>query len=1271
MSPPIEKGPLEALTAQARWSALVRADESLASIGNWDRQLLRKPRVLVPIDVQALYVPANSSERFVRLPFATTTPDGQDPEPMPAPFDPGGPRPAGVHLHWAMPDALLSGTLEEQEPGSDNRLSLPPLPDRWVVLRLTIARGAQRATVTGWVIDAATTAVTALADWPAADKARPPTGKTLAADQLTGAAGGALHWSGGYDAVANRFAFYDPLTDLATVAPNGVLGDFASYVVCGWWSTPSLDPLDTAKTSADLYARLDALRWRLTDDLEDRGADSAARLAKEKMQSDLTLESAERYKTFAFATGAAAAAQPYAAVGGLFAESASVLGAAVTREPYASLLHGTVHGVPVNGAVVADQRPPASAATVAFGLHSDDIAAVFASAGLNLSTPADRRDVERLVSGFAHDLLAGVGTANGVVDIEEGEHTTAFSSRPGEPGPEERVLAPGTGAELRGTRAARSAGAGKMTGKAIKTLETRLLWSTDRKAKVRADSSDTMRQVREKRDDRTLADAPPAVRRIQRPTPRYFEPLEPLLAVRGAKRNLRHRFDALRSPDGRLQCRWPAQVPVEISGLVKGADLVNAFPAGGLPPEVATLVHSALILDPYVAPWRAEVASQATGLNATAVKNRMMAEVALRYGRDGRFGVGEVATALNQPSSPYAKARLAAALNRFSLIPGVDPDPVSVTAWSQPWVPLWLEWEVELDIGNRLDGWRLGAVDLETANAGPPAGTRRTVTGRSPLHTGVAATLSNAVSHWLKAEEERDADDRGEVSEEIEKQLADIAGAVRGIDILAANLDSLHDALLGLPIGPYGVLQPRTATGIAKPVPVSAPELLVSGRLNVTKARLLDAFGRTLDLPVTMTFYPARDALDSGAQWRPRLLRPARWMFRFVDPADRSATAREATIDQVEPSLMVNPVAGFLLPDHIDEALEVFDTAGNPLGQLFHEPISGGVTWEIAPGRDGPPDAGPLYNLEPAQQILGHLAAAVVAKDAQTRAGLSAKPDAESALSALLRAIDTTLWTVDTYAVLGSTHVAGLVGRPIAVVRATLRLDILPDLDELDLSDAAKRAAREQAYQGLADRAFPVRIGEITRDDDGVMGFFVDDDYERFHIVDKVVRDAAVDAGRGRGQLGLIGTTPQVPAVRPITHPYVVAEDEISVRPGQTLRLTLLMHPGGKCHLSSGILPRKSLQLSRDWVHDGLAAIAPSARIGPVLIDADKVRLPLIASFGTEQLWTRRDGNYTWKNDPILAATQTALLPDAPATIEEGYVRIAPVQGGSGGSNGR
>jgi hypothetical protein len=70
--------------------------------------------------------------------------------------------------------------------------------------------------------------------------------------------------------------------------------------------------------------------------------------------------------------------------------------------------------------------------------------------------------------------------------------------------------------------------------------------------------------------------------------------------------------------------------------------------------------------------------------------------------------------------------------------------------------------------------------------------------------------------------------------------------------------------------------------------------------------------------------------------------------------------------------------------------------------------------------------------------------------------------------------------------------------------------------------------------------------------------------------------------------------------------------------------------------------------------------IAPSARIGPVLIDGDKIRLPKISSFPKDQIWTRRTSPFTWKDDPILAATQTALLPDIPAEVQEGYIRVAP-----------
>jgi len=71
--------------------------------------------------------------------------------------------------------------------------------------------------------------------------------------------------------------------------------------------------------------------------------------------------------------------------------------------------------------------------------------------------------------------------------------------------------------------------------------------------------------------------------------------------------------------------------------------------------------------------------------------------------------------------------------------------------------------------------------------------------------------------------------------------------------------------------------------------------------------------------------------------------------------------------------------------------------------------------------------------------------------------------------------------------------------------------------------------------------------------------------------------------------------------------------------------------------------------------------MAPSVRVGPVLLEPGQVRLPKVGVFPKDQMWTRRDTPSTWKDDPILAATQTALLPDFPSQIEEGWIRVAPV----------
>jgi len=1327
-----------------RYLAADRAKIDLGEIRTWDRYLLREHRLLVPVDVQALYVPEGHPEPMVRLPMALAGADGalaDSPDAgMPPLFDPGTPRPAGVHLHWAMPDALLRGRLADTS--GVNKLGLPPLPDRWLVLRLLLPAGGREVVTTGWVLEADRAVAVPLGSWSeggSASTAATPQGAELAREALVGTAGGHIAWSGVYDAVLNRFAFHDPLGDVGALAPNGVDQRCAAYVVAGWWSDPKLDPLDAARSDDSLDELLARLRW---EPLHEWGSE-AGELARQKEEFDLKKAlglttkdawSSDRPLNIPTPKGAPRAAVKATAytpldktlvemqpkgVASVFAADARVHAVARPWQLRSSLLHGSVYGVPVQGAVSVDRRPPPASLQVAIGLHDDDLVSSLAAHG---ATPDQLRATERLLTAFTSQKVNRLASPDGPVELEEFEHGAGFASLPaGSAGNDrylQRVQTGGAGGLKLGRAASRVAAvdigqlarpksapatrhahpmaAAQAEGTARaqgKIGAANVVFATGAKPNLVQASVALINDLAQSRVGDVLA--PTEARVVDRPQPRWTFPTDPLVGIRGAARSLRHGGDGRGSANKTLSCRWPTHVIQELPGVIAADRFITSLGNGGVPAEALRLAREAVLHDPYHDDWVARAVTPA-GRDPLATLNRLRAETLLRFGVDGTYDGRTSAFDATLPRSAAARRRAAAGpvvgraetqrlvadeLMKHSLYAGADPDPVGVTTWAQPWVPLWLEWEVVVEGLDppALQAWRLEAIDLELSGAAI-AGDQVVLSGRAPVTTGAATTLSAAIEDWLAAEDALDAVSAGLVDESTEAAYRALDLAVQHLDLVSAALDGLRARLLGFVLVD-GLLRPADgAGGVRNPAPQGAPRALLAGALSLKRARLIDCFGRTLEVPdeaLKDPSTPSRTQLEGRPESlgaAPRLLRPARWLFRWVEAATPvGAEGVEARVDQIETALMVNPVAGFLLPDHLDESLEVFSIDGSPVGELLHEAVSGGVVWEIAAGRDGPADAGPHHGLAPAQAALANFAAGLVAADASARAGLplaEAAPN-ESALSALLRAIDTTLWTVDTFAALGSEHVAGLVGRPIAVVRAQLRLELKPP-DDVDLSNADRALEWANAEQEAKRHAFEVRIGELTRSDDGVLGFFVDDDYARFRLVDKVIAGTSANAGRSRGKLELLGMNIGKPAQSDIDHPYIAgrdADDTLHLHIGQTVTLTILMHPSGKCHLTSGILPRKALALARDWVGPGLAKIAPSLRTGPVLVETDldtegQVRLPKVSVFGKNQNFLWRDTPATWRTDAILAATQTALLPDAPAELREGWIRVAPTAPG-------
>lgn len=112
----LKKKTLTKAVYDERWAWLVRADTDLAAVNTWDPDLRRNKRILVPIDVQA-YVAKESNPE----PLVSVTGGPGDP----APFAEGQVPANGVHLHWALPDALLRGRISCRRRAGNDRAAQP------------------------------------------------------------------------------------------------------------------------------------------------------------------------------------------------------------------------------------------------------------------------------------------------------------------------------------------------------------------------------------------------------------------------------------------------------------------------------------------------------------------------------------------------------------------------------------------------------------------------------------------------------------------------------------------------------------------------------------------------------------------------------------------------------------------------------------------------------------------------------------------------------------------------------------------------------------------------------------------------------------------------------------------------------------------------------------------------------------------------------------------------------------------------------------------
>lgn len=1268
--------------------------------GTWYPKLPRTSRVMVPIQLDALAV---RSEGGVWADCMFKTPPEETPKDkvissrdlLPEPFtNKSEPRPRGVYLHWALPDGLTRVTASSDL--SDAKLLA--IPDRWLVLRIyPSAKSNARRAVRGWVLragDEKPAPPTDLKDWV-------ENGENLGSieNPLTAMGHGDPGWAAYFDNVKDRLAFYDNL--------EGVASGPLAYLVCGWYHDPANDPLGSEINSlADFQARMRELGWELgSGELQESARIAGGFLQAAALVGLKTLEASTTKPTrdvsgrqsvpFVAGAGSIPSALDDA---GLPIEGAYKAGGAWW--PKHTIYHGSVVGIGWPGADnglfsgEVGGAPPGSQVKVAIGNTLAE------TLGSLVARTNNQPEQSRVLEAFILGALDELDQADGPARVDTRLHASAFGSLPGgettetitqPPTPATPTLPADPGKPDPGVFKGRTRGAPSfevVTKGGLRDVNT-----------VAASFSFAERlsesNIRPGGLDDALGGVKPRVPpppepektiTVKRSLPRRFYPSDPVILLQGAKRAFKHGHDGRFSADGLLVCRLTGSAISELScSSITTVTIRHAARAddvlergvenGSVPPECEELLRETLLLDPGSALAAARATRSVPANQVTALAQRFTVEQTVWWAtRDPRVDQ--------------------APLVARSGIAGTLPSPVAVTPPVKPWTPLHLDWHIQfIPSPDGVRNWNLEETDYQPTDGLPaPDDTTSGVIlkGRALLTGGATAAIAAGVRKALeKAQSAGDSvsltpnllasrfnsaiamtliGDLSAVTNKVNSSLAnatagrpidrsalaDIATTLENMDVLAGAFDSFHTALRGGFVGD-GVDKPESGGTPAPFVPMRA------GFLRILRLRLVDCFGQVVDLAgsdETTIADPNRVIKSEPIQGAnrqdiselpPRFTSPTRLWFRFMDA---SGNAREANAE-------VSPVCGYLLPNHLDGDLDFYDADGNNLGEVRPGPGAGttqpeagaGVVWEDAPGRPSTLGQSPsraIPNLFLASIAQGLIDWGVV--DTSPGAG-----DREMALSAMLRIIDSTLWSVDPFGHTGDEHLALLIGHPVAVMRARVRLEVEEPVD------ASK----------INVMKVPLRLGALAHWQDGLLGYFVNDDYRTLYCADAVAAGFAREVGPRRGFLQQINLVPgfyqdfsndlEVDVAigdTPVNHPYVNKSGVVEIIPNQEVMLTMLVEPHTVVHATAGLVPRKEIGMRREWVAAALAKIAPTFRFGPVLVDPKRIRMPVANELNGSWSWNHRKDITTWAEDKVINTTGDALLEPDPAKGQEGWLKL-------------
>lgn len=611
---------------------------------------------------------------------------------------------------------------------------------------------------------------------------------------------------------------------------------------------------------------------------------------------------------------------------------------------------------------------------------------------------------------------------------------------------------------------------------------------------------------------------------------------------------------------------------------------------------------------------------------------------------------------------------------------GEPPSPVAYSIWKQAWAPLWMEWMVnyfptqDAKMNFDMDSWVFNGTHYSWTGAGFPSNPGNVeLSGRAVVSPYAQNMFNNMIKAYMKNHPKIDS-----------PQLDQLCETVMSWDILAQSLNGMTTELATLL--PQTSFLPPTSGNPVPPVPAIpstqngptvgdlvqeqyrfTPQLTTSlnncffpvrgALVNFAGLQLVDVFGQTYQLNQNNTAQgfaplispslspPPNQSLPDGFYGSfllgPRLVQSTRLNLNFL--------ANDGT-GSLNNSQNNNPICGWLLPNHLDNSLDVYDENGILLGELLQLPAP--FNWRPRPGDPGanPPPSTPT---DISNAALKNVIVTLAAQTAEV-------------LADFMRVIDETIWTTDPLGKGSDPSISTLIGRPLAVTLMDISLELNGNTltnqlwdDMLTPGSTVNQFEAVHNTGAVENIPFPVRLGSLQLRNDGLMGYFLNSTAENyifpnFYCVhdqpgfsesDTFIKPAVITTGNNKTYQGNLYVS---------VNAYEKA--------ASTVRVTLIIDPLGVVHGYTGLLPVQSAALPTYEVQQFLKKIQVNFQTGPILADSGTMRTPKPAEKQGTWNWLQQVRTQ-WMQSPIVDADDAARFPLEPPVICEGWLQLKGVGG--------